>query len=92
MSRRPPRADGGADPSADTLDEYQALQMLDDDVVKRGVSDRKMKSLRIKNVDKRMTTRERCHVCQCEYESADQVSSCFRCVPTCVMDSCTCHH
>ena len=32
-------------PDTAGLDEYQALQMLDEDVVKRGVSDRKMRSL-----------------------------------------------
>lgn len=32
-------------PDSAGFDEYQALQMLDEDVVKRGVSDRKMRSL-----------------------------------------------
>jgi hypothetical protein len=32
-------------PDTAGVDEYQALQMLDEDVVKRGVSDRKMRSL-----------------------------------------------
>lgn len=32
-------------PDTAGFDEYQALQMLDEDVVKRGVSDRKMRSL-----------------------------------------------
>jgi len=58
--------------AGDGFDEYEALGMLED-VAKRGVSDKKLRSFRVKPVDRRMVTRERCHVCQCEYEAADQI-------------------
>jgi hypothetical protein len=83
-SRHVPSSVRGRD---DDFDEYQALQMLDDDVVKRGVSDRKMRSFRVKPVDRRLVNKERCHVCQCEYESADQIMElpCKHCFhPDCI--------
>ena len=44
-------------PRSGGLDEYQMLQLLDDGIVKRGVSDAKLKSLSIRTVDRSV------HVC-----------------------------
>jgi hypothetical protein len=60
--------------NSDGLGEYEMLQLLDEGVKKRGVSDRKLRSLRVRSVDRRLVTREKCHVCQFAYEHADQVS------------------
>jgi len=64
---------GTSRPNNTGFDEYQAMQLLDEDVVKRGVSERRLRQLRVRPVDRKLKNRERCHVCQCEYESADQV-------------------
>ena len=54
------------------MDEYQALQLLDENVVKRGVSERKLRSLPEQPVPRRCVGKEKCDVCQMEYESRDQ--------------------
>ena len=59
-------------PGTGGMDEYQALQLLDENVVKRGVSERKLRSLPEQPVPRRCVGKEKCDVCQMEYESRDQ--------------------
>ena len=81
--------------TAEDFDEYQALQMLDEDVVKRGVSDRsrpvkgeeeqvrvvgrKMRSFPVQLIHRAKARKDRCHICQCEYETTDKVRTAGRC-------------
>lgn len=65
QSRRRARDDG--------FDEYQALQMLDEDVVKRGVSDRKLRSLDVRPVTRHKAGDDKCNICQFEYRDGEKV-------------------
>eukprot|EP00802_Teleaulax_amphioxeia_P019278 Tamp_19505.p1 GENE.Tamp_19505~~Tamp_19505.p1 ORF type:complete len:187 (+),score=40.15 Tamp_19505:65-562(+) len=60
-------------PGTAGFDEYQALQMLDEDVVKRGVSDRRMRSFREAPVPRQCVGKDKCDVCQFEYAASDRV-------------------
>ena len=63
------------------------LQLLDEGVTKRGVSERRLRGFPIKAVDRRAVGREKCHVCQMEYASSDLVMQlpCQHCYhPDCI--------
>lgn len=47
--------------------------MLDEDVVKRGVSDRKMRSMAEVPVRRQCVGHDKCDVCQFEYSASDRV-------------------
>jgi E3 ubiquitin-protein ligase BIG BROTHER-like protein len=46
--------------------------MLDEDVVKRGVSERKLRSLPVRSVTRHKAGDEKCNICQFEYRDGEK--------------------